>query len=400
MFAAGETKDLVNLIKLSPPDLMLVSLEGMKFPTWRLLLALHSPMLANLLQTLRPGEEGLLAITLPLPYIAVSSMLAILGEGGNLDHLGEAAQMLAFDNSKLSAGFAPSQISTKEGNPKQIQKVTEIPDSLVIVGKASQQRSGTNKMFFGSTLVSTKVPVKKRNQGTVYKAQSTDESSEQHSMIKTNTSTTIVEISPKKFKTELSEYSDASQTCSKNNVFDKSAKDIGSESADSGDVTVTAADKTNNDDITEENLEEVFIDVIDIKTDSVDSKPNKEGLKTPWPGPDSIVPGLLFPDYDSMTTSLDEWSRANFSPLTKASSGTMVGSARAFHTFKCPHKKAKRRSSSLGIRRTRANKIEYADCPFVINTKVKADGSCVVTKALTEHSGHPDSEEHFRRYRR
>ena len=55
-------------------------------------------------------------------------MLAILGEGGNLDHLGEAAQMLAFDNSKLSAGFAPSQISTKEGNPKQIQKVTEIPD--------------------------------------------------------------------------------------------------------------------------------------------------------------------------------------------------------------------------------------------------------------------------------
>ena len=49
MSAAEELKNLVSLIKLSPPDLIVVSLEGMKFPTWRLLLALHSPMLSNLL---------------------------------------------------------------------------------------------------------------------------------------------------------------------------------------------------------------------------------------------------------------------------------------------------------------------------------------------------------------
>ena len=42
MFAAEELKNLVNLIKLSPPDLMVVSMEGMQFPTWRLLLAMHS----------------------------------------------------------------------------------------------------------------------------------------------------------------------------------------------------------------------------------------------------------------------------------------------------------------------------------------------------------------------
>ena len=216
MSAAQELNNLVNLIKLSPPDLMVVSLEGMKFPTWRLLLALHSPMLANLLQTLRPGEEGLLAITLPLPYASVSSMLAILGEGGNLDHLGEAAQMLVFGNTSS----APSQVPTKEGNPKNFQRMTEIPEggSLVIVGKASQQ-SGTNKMLFGSTF--TKVPVEKRNPGALHKSHSTDESSDQRSLVSTNTATSMEEISPKEFKIDLSEYSDASQIFSRNNVFDK-----------------------------------------------------------------------------------------------------------------------------------------------------------------------------------
>ena len=392
MSAVKNMRSLGNIIKLSPPDLMVVSIEGMKFPTWRLLLAMHSPLLANLLQTLRPGEEGLLAVTLPLPYVSVSSMLAILGEGGNLDHLGEAAQLLGFSNNMLSAGSAPSQIPTKEGNPKNFPRMTEIQEggSLVIVGTAPKH-PGTNKMLFGSTF--TKVPVEKRNPGTLHKSHSTDESSDQHSLV--NTATSMVEISPKEFKIDLSEYSDASQIFSRNNVFDKSANAIESESGSSG-----ALDKTNNDGITEENLEEVFIDVIDVKTDHTDSKPSQEGSKAPWPAPGSLTPGLLFPDYDSMTTSLNEWSRANFSPLTKASSGTMAGSARAFHTFKCPHKKAKRRSSSLGIRRPRANQIEYADCPFVINTKVNPDGSCVVTRAITEHRGHPDSEEHFQRYRR
>ena len=231
MFAAQEMENSANLIKLSPPDLMVVSMEGMKFPTWRLLLAMHSPLLANLLQTLRPGEEGLLAITLPLPYVSVSSMLAILGEGGNLDHLGEAAQLLGFSNNMLSAGSAPSQIPTKEGNPKNFPRMTEIQEggSLVIVGTAPKQ-PGTNKMLFGSTF--TKVPVEKGNPGTLYKSHSTDKSSDQHSLV--NTVTSMAEMSPKEFKIDLSEYSDASQIFSRNNVFDKSAKE--SESGSSADV--------------------------------------------------------------------------------------------------------------------------------------------------------------------
>ena len=135
---------------------------------------MHSPLLANLLQTLRPGDEGLLAVTLPLPYLSVSSMLAILGEGGNLDHLGEAAQLLV-GNNKQPAGSAPSLVATKEeGNPKlQFQRMTEVPKkggSLVIVGHASRSSGNTNKML-SSTFVSTKVAEKERNQGMMWKAQ-------------------------------------------------------------------------------------------------------------------------------------------------------------------------------------------------------------------------------------
>ena len=210
----------------------------------------------------------------------------------------------------------------------------------------------------------------------------------------------MLEISSKECKIDSSD-SDDSQTFPRNNMFDKSVKDIESESVSSGDVT--AMDKTNNDGSTEANLEELLIDMIDISY--MKTEPIQEGPKTPWPGPGSLTAGLLFPDYDSMTTSLDEWSRANFSPLVKASSGGIgPGSGpRAFHTFRCPHKKAKARqgqSQGLGIRRQKANVIEYVDCPFLVDTKVNPDGSCVVTRALTEHSGHPVSEEQFQKYRR
>ena len=190
MSAAVEMKNLVKLIKLSPPDLMVVSMEGMKFPTWRLLLAMHSPLMANLLvQTLRPGDEGLLAVTLPLPFPSVSSMLASLGEGGNLDHLGEAAQLLIGNNSS-----APSQVTTKEGNLKNFQTMAEIP---VFVDKVSHK-------MLSSTFVSTKAEVEERNQGGVYKADSTNELiDDQHSLVSTDTSlvqNTMLEISSKECK--------------------------------------------------------------------------------------------------------------------------------------------------------------------------------------------------------
>ena len=120
--------------------------------------------------------------------------------------------------------------------------------------------------------------------------------------------------------------------------------------------------------------------------------------------PSSIAPGLLFQNYDAMRASLDQWSRVNFSPLTKIRSiAAGPGHPRPSHTFWCPHKKAKfrqRQRQSLGIQRQRKITVNYVDCPFLITAKENLDGSCVVTKALTEHSGHEVSEEQFQKYQR
>ena len=127
-----DLKRLVNLVKLSQPDLVVVSSEGMKFPTWRLLLAIHSPLLARLLQTLKPAEEGLLAISLPLPCTTVSSMLAILSEGGNIDYLGEATELLG--------------IKMPDASPTKVSPIGKSSRSLLkanITNKNSEQSSAT-----------------------------------------------------------------------------------------------------------------------------------------------------------------------------------------------------------------------------------------------------------------
>ena len=87
-------------------------------------------------------------------------------------------------------------------------------------------------------------------------------------------------------------------------------------------------------------------------------------------------------------------------PLVKRSSAGFRKGKRPHHTFCCPHKNAERSSRGKGIRRPRPNMLEFADCPFLIDAKVNADGSCVVTRAFTEHSGHPVSEQQFQKYRR
>ena len=131
-----EMKNLVNLIKLSQPDVMIVSSEGMKFPTWRLLLAMHSPLLATLLQTFKPAEEGLLAISLPLPYTTVSSMLAILSEGGNFDYLGEATELLGF---KIPDKFpSPAKVSSVGKSSRSLLKAN-------ITNKNSEQDKRDNQ---------------------------------------------------------------------------------------------------------------------------------------------------------------------------------------------------------------------------------------------------------------
>ena len=454
---------------------------------------MHSPLLANLLLTLRPGEEGLLAVTLPLPYVSVSSMLATLGEGGNLDQLGEAAHVLGFGNNMMSersassqvtmrkrnakqieeeskedkssldcveeddqqltgvdnmlssASFAPTKVSRngrnlgnlerreieKGGkgnhgeavqtvgkdvpsvatmdsrrNPRSFQRLTEIQEggSLVIVGNASTPsstmskgvtNSGTKSMPSSTmktgarSMLSSMMSTGERNPSV--KAHSRDAESDSNSSLLQKTT---LETSAKDGTEYMGEYSgdDATGTFSGNEVLDMNAKDIKIESENFGDITTL--DRSNYGDDVDENLEEVFIDIIEMNTD-VDSR-QSQGESGP---PGTITPGLTFPDYDSMMASLDKWSRDNFSPLVKKSSaGIGPGNPRPYHIFCCPHKAAHRSPQGSGKRRPRTNMLEYVDCPFLIRTKVNADGSCVVTRAVTEHSGHPVSEEQFQKY--
>ena len=532
MYAVEEMRNLVNLIKLSPPDLMVVSMEGMKFPTWRLLLAMHSPLLAKLLiQILRPGDDGLLAVTLPLPYSSVSSMLASLSEGGNLDHLGEAgqllggnskittkegnpkmfqglmkiqeggnldqlgeaAQVLAFGNNELLTCSGPSQVLSRERNPtnfeeeikgksslanvvevdqqlhginnmlssasyaptkkvsrngrnsgtfqqmreiekgrgninqlgdapqllgndmlsnafgaakdsgtnaRNFQRVTEIQEggNLVIVGKATQLSSSKNKSILPDV----------RNPSVLPKAHSTNNDSDQYLQISSKSVQNLaLEISPKGGKVEIGEYIDndnATGTVYGNEVFDiKSEGETFRE--------ITTPEENNSSDAgndLEENVEDIFIDIIDMNTNmySRQSQGGFDPARIP-PGLDKsesetfgeITPGLLFPDYNSMTDFLDKWSRNNFSPLTKRSSGG-INPNQNYHVFCCPHKKTTRSPTGSGIRTQRKNIVEYVDCPFRIILKVNLDGSCVVTRALTEHRGHEVSEEQFQKYQR
>ena len=334
-------KGLVNLIKLSPPDLIVVSMEGMKFPTWKLLLAMQSPMLADLL--LEKADEGLLAVSLPLPYPSVSSMLAILSEGRRLDHLGEAALLLGNKIPSSSIFVAASSpVSKKEESCKKLLKVEITDKDSESSPKPAFEISSANNSRFD-----------------------------------------LSEIS------KDSEYHDnATGTSTGKNDF--GLGNIESEMFDSV-VTSEVAEPAHGDVL--DNVE----DASDNMTDNVDSKQSitlNPGAKTFLPYSDSLAPGVVFQNYDVMMASLNEWSMANFSPLAT----TKSGGVKNHHIFGCPHRRSRKKQNG-GIGQQR-KKLEYADCPFLIRLKGQTDGSYMVSRVDLTHAGHEVSEEQFEKYRK
>jgi hypothetical protein len=70
---------LLPLVRCSRPDLVIVSSEGRESYSWRLLLALHSPLAARLLADSSPTDGTISSLALPsVPHAAVQAMLACL----------------------------------------------------------------------------------------------------------------------------------------------------------------------------------------------------------------------------------------------------------------------------------------------------------------------------------
>ena len=316
---------------------------------------MHSTLLTDLLletlsENLGDCDQGLIAISLPMPYASVSSMLTILGEGRNLDYLGEAAQLLGNKMPTSNSFATPSMISKEERTHKILSKA-----EIIVMDSFQDSQSR-----FETSMVQ-KPPL---------------------------------EVSSTKDMFEISAISEESEFF--DNVIGTSFENITLGTIENKNI-VTATDsvvkpevsrsKPDDDEILN-NLGNSFMKTI------LDSK-KIEGT-CPYSG--SIAPGVFFPGHDSMMTSLDEWSVANFSPLTMLNSGGVKNHFN--YIFICPHARPRRRvQGGAGIRR-RTTTYEYVDCPFRIGLKVKPDGRYIVTRAETEHSGHEVSEEQFEKYRK
>ena len=110
-----EVARVVSLVQLQPFDLVLVSSCGARLGVQGLLLALHSPLIATLLQ--QGGREGGLSLPMPLP--TVRGVLAYMqGQGGLEDEeeVGEAAHLMGI------SWKSPQKMSYDRLNPNFIPK--------------------------------------------------------------------------------------------------------------------------------------------------------------------------------------------------------------------------------------------------------------------------------------
>ena len=72
---------VTSLVRSSVPDLMLVSRESRQLSTWRLLLVLHSPSLAKLLQSCTSQQDEFTSISVPASTAQITDLLAALETG-------------------------------------------------------------------------------------------------------------------------------------------------------------------------------------------------------------------------------------------------------------------------------------------------------------------------------
>ena len=95
---------LHGLARCPRPDLVLVSCDGSQHLTWRLVLALYSPRMAELvLEACSPGDPGLVAVSVPAPGHQLAGLVASL-ETGDWIRESEVARLLGISGARLQLG--------------------------------------------------------------------------------------------------------------------------------------------------------------------------------------------------------------------------------------------------------------------------------------------------------
>ena len=96
---------MTSLVRSSVPDLVLVSRESRQLSTWRLLLVLHSPSLAKLLQSCTAQQDEFTAISVPASTAQLTDLLAALETTGEMEEVEDtlAARLLGIKTTQRTS---------------------------------------------------------------------------------------------------------------------------------------------------------------------------------------------------------------------------------------------------------------------------------------------------------
>ena len=416
---------VTSLVRSCPEDTVLVTNDGRKITTWRLLLALHSPIMAQLFASSSFSSERLLAISVPFSAEQTNNLLADIEEGGDVvrgDQ--EVAELLGVRNSQLSKKITSKEISVQVNNPvennsKVITKspikypAGEVQNSFhENVGNIGD-KTNINSVYNKSTNVS---------KGHKYCPEKTPRQTPLQSVLKQRTNLNAGLGSIKEIHLDHGFKNISGKTESIDREENESSEEtviLNTNEVISGSIVVSLDNENKNItyvfeeivDNVETNIHEVKTElnklgkIFDdkctletgisiIKDDNVaecECKPLQKDLNTSmFLKTEDIMKGLTFPDHETMMMSINEWSTTNFSPIvtrSRVSDNLYMG---------CPHA-FKKKSKSTG-KRMRLDALKHAACPLKLLLRKRKDDSWVVSQAMMEHHGHEVSEEMFNKY--
>ena len=423
---------LNSLVRSCPEDTVLVTNDGRRIGTWRLLLALHSPFMAQLFTSTSSSREGVVALSVPLSTEETNNLLADMEEGGDVYREDEAmAELFGVRTSRVDEQIVVKEDTNQMTKPFEITRkvihkspIKRRDDGEISHNLLKEQNHNTKHSCYTNF-------EKTENWNTNVKIRSLDKSSINtplQSEFKRNPTGSIVTSIPRSVKEMYLEPKHDSTSGDTKQMDSKEERTHSGEEAVNLNKSVasSAVDSLENKNmknpfISEDKFNNIKKYIQGTKVDKSEDKFHRTISKTgsaigtddhhgdyalkpvlAHPNIDVILrtedikKGLTFPDKETMMTSLTEWSVANFSPIV-INGGNGIGNGNI--RMGCPHASQKKKSKGTGKRR-RQDSVEQVACPLKLLLRTRKDGSWLVTKAVTEHKGHEVSEERFQKYRK